>query len=797
MRYSEIRIVSERMLDELRMGPSNLKQFVASPAAQGMQAGFEAELIFSGIGDEGESDPEWEPDYNQDERAHGIEHIIDFFQSGDFSDLSDRAADRVRDAMRDDYMEWLDEKMRDDWDNDKDVFIREYLEREEDLTGEELKQRTDAALEEENTDYDNAREAYDEDWQDTNDNDEGDWLRSSGIRYMTDVQNVYDDLAWPHYTDANEGQGGDGEFSESSARQLADSLHDELGVKTTVSTGYHSATRDTESWIFEPDGSLEGNESGDMPVEIVSPPMPLAQTLEILPKFFAWAESNGAYANKSTGFHMSVSMSEHEGNMLDYTKLALFLGDEYVLKQFGRAANNYAKSAISKIREKKGKGDAEKILSTMREHLGQFASRALAQPSGFGKYTSINPKSNYIEFRSAGGSDYFRDMDKIQNTLMRYAQATSIAMDPEADKPEYAKKLYKLLTDTKTQQVTDPKTGTKRTEVITSADNDAISIFSRYVAGQLPMSALKSFIKKLQYGRKVTKNPPTEKIQWKVTHPNRRATITLMASSAEEAIKLAKQEYNDTMNPDDAYHAEPVVPATQTPQTDQMTAPAADDPAGNYVLRRRGLGQEGEGPILHRFSAPNNMAAVEAARQWTTARGINRLTVWLDHVSGVPPEVLSAYSGSQQSGTLSQTDIENRLGWGDQTGDATHEVVDRSTGRPLFKFIANGAIDAAGRYNQILDAMELPRDTEDYIWRPIPRIPQRPQIPEVPLDIAQNFPQLAGEFSGEWKVVDGLNREVHRFGGIGNSQADANRVAREWAQRTGFDGNLEVHPVMR
>ena len=52
-------------------------------------------------------------------------------------------------------------------------------------------------------------------------------------------------------------------------------------------------------------------------------------------------------------------------------------------------------------------------------------------------------------------------------------------------------------------------------------------------------------------------------------------------------------------------------------------------------------------------------------------------------------------------------------------------------------------------------------------------------------------------FEAEWKVVDGLNREVYRFGGIGNSQSDANRVAREWAQRTGFDGNLEVYPVMR
>jgi hypothetical protein len=568
---------------------------------------------------------------------------------------------------------------------------------------------------------------------------------------MSDVGNHFD-FEWPRWTST----GGDDEagYNSEAAQQLADSLTDTLDVETTVASGYHSARRDDKTWIFEPDSSLDADESGDMPVEIVSPPMPLGKTLEILPKFFEWAKSQGAYANDSTGFHMSVSMPDHEGNLLDYTKLALFLGDEYVLQQFGREANTYAKSALQKIREKKGNVNAEEILSTMRKHLGHFASRALAQPSGFGKYTSINPKTNYIEFRSAGGSNYFEDMDRIQNTLMRYARAMDIAFDPDADKPEYAKKLYKLLTDTKTQQVTDPKTGTKRTEVVPGLDNDAISIFSRFVAGELPKSELKGVLKKLQYGREVAKNPPKEKIQWQVTHPNGSSLIKVSASSSEEAIKIAKQEWGDSLRvwPDSAYRAEPVVPATQTPATDQLNAPAADDPGGNYVLRRR-EGSEGVGPVVHRFSAPNNMAAVEASRQWTTARGVERRSVWLDHISGVPPEILNA---RPVSATLGEP-------------------------RPAF--------------------------TE----------PRSSSIPEVPLDIAQNFqeppaswdsgspivsepqnfPAAGNSFSGEWKVVDGLGREVHRFGGIGNSQSDANRVAAQWARQTGFDGNLEVYPVMR
>ena len=374
---------------------------------------------------------------------------------------------------------------------------------------------------------------------------------------------------------------------------------------------------------------------------------------------------------------------------------------------------------------------AEAVLSAMRNHLNQFASRAIAQPSGFGKYTSINPKTNYIEFRSAGGSDYFADMDKIQNTLMRYARATDIAMDPAAEKAEYARKLYKLLTRTETEQVTDPKTGTKRTVAKASADNDAISIFSRYVAGDLPKSELKGFLKQLQYGREVAKNPPKEKIQWQVTHPNGRASITLMASSAAEAIKLAKQEYNDTMNPDDAYRAEPVAPAAQTPATDQLRAPVPDDPRGNFVLRRR-EGSEGVGPVLYRFSAGTAGDAIEAARRWTEARGMERRSVYLDSIESLSPEELQPAAGTS---------------------------------------IPDIGIDVAQNFR------EPPVETEP-----------------------QNFPaarSTGGEFTGRWKIVSGATGEVlHTFVFRSTDQAAANRVARDWAQRTSFDDTVEVYPEM-
>jgi hypothetical protein len=53
-------------------------------------------------------------------------------------------------------------------------------------------------------------------------------------------------------------------------------------------------------------------------------------------------------------------------------------------------------------------------------------------------------------------------------------------------------------------------------------------------------------------------------------------------------------------------------------------------------------------------------------------------------------------------------------------------------------------------------------------------------------------------FTGEWKIVSPNGEEIHRFGGVGNVQADANRVAIEWLRRNPgqMQAGVEVVPVM-
>lgn len=501
--------MQEARLDELKMSPSALRQFTNSDAAQGIRAGFEAELIFPGMGDSEGGDSE--PDYDADERAYSIDDIINFFEYDDYGyGLSDRQADRLRQSLENEYFEYFDDALMSEWDSDKFNQVRDYIERNDlfdqeefiedylrdelglseeqiaeivstakeatssrntppeyrqasDAAAEQLDALTEQSIDTEDDTYDRALDEFRDEF---GGGSEEDWLREN-YRYMSDVAEAHD-LTWPYIRYEN----SEGGYNEYSADSLADELKDVTGMRVIASSGYHSTSRSDNRWIIEPDSSLEGDDSDDMPCEIVSPPMPLKQCLEMMDKFFSWAKGYGAYANSSTGFHMGVSLPI-TGGKTDFVKLALFLGDEHVLKEFGRSSNTYTEAAMKKIRNrlKNNPSDIGEAMKLMQHGLIELANRAF-KIEGFGKYTSINPKGNYIEFRSAGGDDYFQDIKKLQNTLMRYARAMTVAANPAAERQEYYKKLYKLISP--------------------SQGDAAMDLFARFASGTISKEELKN-----------------------------------------------------------------------------------------------------------------------------------------------------------------------------------------------------------------------------------------------------------------------------------------------------------------
>jgi hypothetical protein len=491
---------SVEQLDEVKMSPSALQKWANSPEAQGIRAGFEAELIFRDTNNNGDSDYEMEPDYDADERCRSIQDIIDFFSGGDYGNLSPRQERALQEALDEQYYEWYDEQMHKDFREEAEDLIRKVMVDEGDwdldneiqkqlalldLTDDEMNDIVNAGerapkftsskeqilYAEANPLYQKYLDAQEEaegllddliqdevrkqgaNWDaaldDFRDNyqidDDSGFFDDVGLRWMSDVANNYD-LDWPYMT------GGGGNDGSRDWDSIGDSLHNAVDMPVKVSSGYHNATRKEDLWIVEPDTSLEPDDREDFGLEIVSPPMPLLTALEKLQEVCDWANDStegNAYTNSSTGLHMGVSVP-FKGGDVDYLKLILFLGDEYVLKSFGREANTYCKSAMSKFKEniKGGRADPMGAIKLMQSGLIELAHKEIQKGVGDGKYTSAHIQKGYIEFRSPGGdwlAEESADPEKLQSTMLRFARAMSLAANPAEERREYAKKLYKLV----------------------------------------------------------------------------------------------------------------------------------------------------------------------------------------------------------------------------------------------------------------------------------------------------------------------------------------------------------------
>lgn len=535
-------LIEYQQLDEVQMSPSSLKLLVKKIDAK---AGMEFEMIVPNTEDPDDGD--YEPDFDADDRASSWSGIEDFFMGGDGNN-SRRDVRSMLEDMQNEYHEWVGDRQGEDWSNEGRDFLRDYIESndyfDEDEAAEKaieelrdnnpeieedsdawhqyIRERVDEMFNELIDDewenqgriYNNAFEAFIEDYSYP---DEGDWL-DSNYKWMTDVWENFgrsNDVYWP-YTSRSGG---------ADIENVAESFSDAIGRPCNASTSYHGKRVQGE-YTVEPDGSLRPDNSDDAGLEFVSPPLPLSELVRDLKDVIDWANSYGCYTNESTGLHMNVSVPSYSLAKVDYTKLALLLGDEYILKQFGREANNYCRSAMSRIRTNVAgrPEDVTNLLNKMRTGLDEQAIK-LIHTGVTDKYTSINTKDGYIEFRSPGGDWLNEDIDTLVNTLYRFVVAMDAACDPQKYKEDYYKKLYKLL----------------------NPDNSAdaygrmINDFSQYVTavGGAPQKVVADFRRLALATLKQAKGKDTGKWWWNVAIDNSR--IEVVASNKNEAWQVALQ----------------------------------------------------------------------------------------------------------------------------------------------------------------------------------------------------------------------------------------------------------------
>lgn len=229
---------------------------------------------------------------------------------------------------------------------------------------------------------------------------------------------------------------GDAEY-QGAVKVLTPALKRAYG-KVVVFDTYHQMKKDATSWYIEPDGSLKPDGPMDGAAEVVSPPLPVKQSIEALKTFYSIARQLKLYTNQSTGLHINVSIPAK----LDVMKLAVFLGDEHVLSSWDRLDSEYAQSVMQNIQTdpdftlKRYNPTTEKGFKALQRIVKDVTDDHVA---------SISYNGKYVSFRHTGG-DYLSDYSSVTNVVGRFVRAMVIAADPSAYRKEYMAKLIKLLT---------------------------------------------------------------------------------------------------------------------------------------------------------------------------------------------------------------------------------------------------------------------------------------------------------------------------------------------------------------
>ena len=230
----------------------------------------------------------------------------------------------------------------------------------------------------------------------------------------------------------------DGGDYRTAAEVLQPAVAQAMGAKVNIFDDYHQRRKNLTDWYIEPDGSLSGNNDNDATAEIVSPPLPAQTAVAALQSFYQLAGQMNLYTNKSTGLHINVSIPQK----LDVLKLAVFLGDQHVLKYFNRQDSRYAVSSERSIGTRLTHQDLADKKS--KDPLHTKMLQQIAQLSTNDHVASISNNGKYISFRHAGGN-YLQDYQGIFNVVGRFVRAMIIAADPNAYAQEYKTKLAKLI----------------------------------------------------------------------------------------------------------------------------------------------------------------------------------------------------------------------------------------------------------------------------------------------------------------------------------------------------------------
>ena len=225
--------------------------------------------------------------------------------------------------------------------------------------------------------------------------------------------------------------------------------------------GEYGSTGVTDRWAVETDSSIDPDEGAG--AELISPVFSNArEMLEEMKSLFEWSEGEFG-TNSTTGLHITMSW-QGDKSKPNKLKMAMLLGDEYLLDVFGRLRNSYTRSQYRNVLKYAEEIDTGKLENF--EKLEAVLQKGISRD----KFSSINFKgqkdsssgNELIEFRIAGGRDYNEMYKEVVQACVRYGTIMKAGYEPDAFRQDYIKAVSRLLR--KSKEV-DPKTAKEFDEI--------------------------------------------------------------------------------------------------------------------------------------------------------------------------------------------------------------------------------------------------------------------------------------------------------------------------------------------
>jgi hypothetical protein len=264
------------------------------------------------------------------------------------------------------------------------------------------------------------------------------------------------------------------------------------------------------------------------------------------------------------------------------------------------------------------------------------------------------------------------------------------------------------------------------------------------------------------------------------------------SQAAAMAFLERTREENPQMRTDvEVREIEPSTVTTQEPGGNgspayTMTRPA--EPVNRNTLTPTGPGpwevfRISNGSSVAELGQTNRMGAEVEARRVIDQRGEAPELYGVRTVTTNNTDNWSAdFERRMQAGTAQRSQYELFL-------KSNGRVVTAPAGNPIV-FQATDPDDAANKIARYVADFNLPGDPTNYDVRSVLQPAQQDAAQGGIVDIAGEQPaapqtltrpgQSQQQWTGEWLILDPNDRVIHRFGGVGNVQADANRIAMNW-----------------